>query len=218
MRNKLLALREEKARERAAKGDYKAGEFKRSSKHAPTIMSSKHAVTRKRTVVEPLPVPKARDPRFDSAVLSNGLPKAVGAMGSAAEVARQRYAFLDEYRNDEIATLRKQMSQTKNPEEKERLKRQITSMSDRQRAVKRKDVERKIRAEHKKKERELIREGKKSKAYYLKDSEVKKQAQVARFKEMSGRQKQKALEHRRKKIASKERKEMPWARRTAEDT
>ncbi|KAI5299040.1 rRNA biogenesis protein rrp36 [Ascosphaera pollenicola] len=215
VRNKLLALREEKAKERAKDGNFG---HKRSSKHAPTVMSSTHAVTRKRTVVEPLPTPKVRDPRFDSAVLSNGLPRSVGAMGSAAEAARQRYSFLDGYRSDEIAALRKQIAQTKNPDEKEELKRQITSMSDRLRSHKRKDVERRIRAEHKKKERELIREGKKSKAYYLKDSEVKKQAQVARFKEMSGRQKQKALEHRRKKIASKESKDMPWARRSAEDT
>ncbi|KAI5289315.1 rRNA biogenesis protein rrp36 [Ascosphaera aggregata] len=219
VRNQLLALRAEREKERAASGKKDASaEHKRASKHAPMTMSTKHAVTRRRTVVEPLPTPKARDPRFDSAIMGNSLPRNPGAMGNAAEVARQRYSFLNDYRKDEITTLRKQMAQTKNLEEKERLKRQITSMSDRQRAHQRKEYERKIRSEHKKKERELIREGKKSKAYYLKDSEVKKQAQVARFKEMSGRQKQKALEHRRKKIASKERKDMPWARRNAEDT
>ncbi|KAI5285269.1 rRNA biogenesis protein rrp36, partial [Ascosphaera acerosa] len=224
VRNQLLALRAERAKQRYATGSNatpqstndhttttssSSSSHKRSSKHAPMAMSTKYAVTRKRTVVEPLPAPKARDPRFDSAVLANSLPRAAGALGNAADVARSRYGFLAEYRQSELAALRRQLAAAKGADERDALQRQITSMADRQRAAQRKEAERRIRAEHKKRERELIREGKKSKAYYLKDSEVKKQAQVARFQEMSGRQRQKALEHRRKKMASKERREMP---------
>ncbi|KAI5286971.1 rRNA biogenesis protein rrp36 [Ascosphaera atra] len=220
IRNRIRATRDEKEKgedaHRPSKEELRA-KLKRSSKHAPQAMSTKHQVTRKRIVVEPSNAPKARDPRFDSVVLNNSLPRTVGAAGNAEHLARQRYGFLKDYRASELSELRKMMGQTKNPEEKERIKRAVTSMSDRQRAYERKERERKIRSEHKKRERELIREGKKSKAFHLKDSEVKKQAQLERYKEMSGRQRQKALEHKRKKMASKEAREMPWTRRGAEE-
>ncbi|KAL2371106.1 rRNA biogenesis protein rrp36 [Blastomyces gilchristii] len=196
----------------------------RTSKHAPTIQSSRHAVSRKRTILEPPPVPKARDPRFDSVVLSHSTNGNSSTASNAAIHARKNYAFLDSYRKDEIAQLRKQVStlQTKkhktNYDERElaRLKRQITSMSDRQRTFERKEMEREVLVQHRRKERELIREGKKSKPYFLKRGEVKKEAVAKRFTEMSGKEKQRALERRRKKVAGKERKEMPWGRRVVE--
>ncbi|KLJ11912.1 rRNA biogenesis protein RRP36 [Blastomyces silverae] len=196
----------------------------RTSKHAPVIQSSRHAVSRKRTILEPPPVPKARDPRFDSVVQTHSTNGNSSTASNAAIHARKNYAFLDSYRKDEIAQLRKQVStlQTKknktNHDERElaRLKRQITSMSDRQRTFERKEMEREVLVQHRRKERELIREGKKSQPYFLKKGEVKKEAVVKRFTEMSGKEKQRALERRRKKVTGKERKEMPWGRRGVE--
>ncbi|OJD23367.1 rRNA biogenesis protein RRP36 [Blastomyces percursus] len=193
----------------------------RTSKHAPTIQSSRHAVSRKRTILEPPAVPKARDPRFDSAVLNHSINGNSSTASNAAIHARKNYAFLDSYRKDEIAQLRKQVStlQAKkhktNRDDRElaRLKRQITSMSDRQRTFERKEMEREVLVQHRRKERELIREGKKSQPYFLKKGEVKKEAVAKRFTEMSGKEKQRALERRRKKVAGKEKKEMPWGRR-----
>ncbi|PGH06647.1 rRNA biogenesis protein RRP36 [Blastomyces parvus] len=196
----------------------------RTSKHAPTIQSSRHAVSRKRTIIEPPAVPKARDPRFDSVVLNHSTNGNSSTANNAAIHARKNYAFLDDYRKDEIAQLRKQVSTlqakkhktTHDERELARLKRQITSMSDRQRTFERKEMEREVLVQHRRKERELIREGKKSQPYFLKKGEVKKGAVAKRFTEMSGKEKQRALERRRKKVAGKERKEMPWGRRGAE--
>ena len=68
-------------------------------------------------------------------------------------------------------------------------------------------------AEHKKKEKEAIREGKKSTPYYLKKSDLKKQVMQKKYEEMGSRDRAKALERRRKKLASKERRDMPMERR-----
>lgn len=68
-------------------------------------------------------------------------------------------------------------------------------------------------AEHKKEERRLIREGKKSTPYFLKKSELRQQALVKKYQGMKGRERSKALERRRKKVASRERREMPMERR-----
>ncbi|EER40390.1 conserved hypothetical protein [Histoplasma capsulatum H143] len=196
----------------------------RTSKHAPTIQSSRHAVSRKRTILEPLAVPKPRDPRFDSVVLSHSTNGDPSTAANADIHARNNYAFLNHYRTDEIAELRKQVSalQTKKKKTERddheivRLKREITSMSDRQRAFERKEMEREVLVQHRRREKELIREGKKSQPYFLKKGEVKREVIAKRFTEMSGKEKQRALERRRKKVAGKERKEMPWGRRGVE--
>lgn len=197
----------------------------RTSKHAPAVQSSKHAVSRRRTVVDTvnnLPV-KSRDPRFDGAVpsynpagnskyQSKSVPK---PHPSAEGVGNKNYAFLEEYRASELAALRAQMAKTKNPDEKEELKKTITSMRDRQRAYSQRQKEREVVAEHKRKEREMIRDGKKSKAWFMKKGDVKKEVLKKRYEEMGSRERQKGLERRRKKVASKERKNMPDARRGA---
>lgn len=71
-------------------------------------------------------------------------------------------------------------------------------------------------SEHKKKERQLIREGKKSQPYYLKKSELKTEVLKKKYEGMGSRERAKALERRRKKVASKEKKDLPWARRGVE--
>ncbi|PGH04553.1 hypothetical protein AJ80_08497 [Polytolypa hystricis UAMH7299] len=184
----------------------------RTSKHAPTIQSSKYAVTRKRTVVEPPNAPKARDPRFDSVVLKHGMTSAASA-GTAAAASKKNYEFLDTYRKSELAELKKKMAKTKNAEEKEELKGTIRSLGDQQRAFDRKEREKEIVKQHRKKERELIREGKKSTPYFLKKGDVRKEMIVQQYQEMGSKDRQKALTRRRKKVVAKERREMPSERR-----
>ncbi|PIG87171.1 rRNA biogenesis protein rrp36 [Aspergillus arachidicola] len=195
IRARIREAREQKRQESGKSKD--SAKPARTSKHAPMIQSSKRAVSRKRTVVEPPSVPKSRDPRFDPTVLSQG-----GRHN--AESARKAYSFLDDYR---------QVRQNKDAEEKEALKREIRSTSDRLRAMENRRREEEVLAEHKKREKQLIREGKKSNPYFLKKSDLKKQVMLKKYENMNSKERTKALERRRKKIASKERKEMPMERR-----
>lgn len=195
-------------------GSKEAGEKKiaaRASKHAPTEQSSKRAVSRKRIVIEPAAVAKARDPRFDPAVMGHS-----GA-GKNQDGANKAYAFLDEYRASELKGLKAQLAKAKNEEQKEALRRQIRSATDQMRARESRKREREVIAEHKKREKEAIREGKKSTPYYLKNSDLKKQVLQKKYEEMGSRERAKALERRRKKMASKERKDMPMERRGMDD-
>ncbi|KAJ5092334.1 hypothetical protein NUU61_007204 [Penicillium alfredii] len=212
IRARIREAREQK-REAAQKDtkDPQTKKTSRASKHAPMVQSSKHPVTRKRTVVEPPAAPKARDPRFDAAIMGY-----TGAGKHHSESTSKAYAFLDEYRASELKELKEQLGKTKNAEQKEALKRQIRSASDRMRAMENQKRERKVMADHKKQEKELLREGKKSTPYYLKKSDLKKQVMQKKYEEMGSRDRAKALERRRKKIASKERKDMPMERRGME--
>ncbi|KAJ5109819.1 rRNA biogenesis protein rrp36 [Penicillium argentinense] len=210
IRARIREAREQK-RETAAKaqGTKDATEKKaaRANKHAPMVQSSKHAVSRKRTVVEPPAAAKARDPRFDAAVMGHS------GSGRYSAVTDKKYAFLDEYRESELKELKAQLAKTKNYEQKEALKRQIRSATDQMKTRNNQKRERELIAEHKKREKQLIREGKKSNPYYLKKSDLKKQVLEKKYEEMGSRDRAKALERRRKKIASKERKDMPMERR-----
>jgi ribosomal RNA-processing protein 36 len=176
----------------------------RSSKHAPMVQSSKYAVSRKRTIVEPPSAPKTRDPRFD--------PTIVGRRGGASGPS-DAYAFLDDYRAAELKDLKEQLAKTKDVKGREALQREIRSTTDRLRAIENNKREREIVSEHNKREKQLIREGKKSTPYFLKHSEIKKQAMLKKYEGMKSRDRVKALERRRKKATAKERKEMPMERR-----
>ncbi|KAJ5753715.1 uncharacterized protein N7511_007868 [Penicillium nucicola] len=207
IRTKLREAREQKASALTRKEkEREAKEKKRASKHAPMEQSSKRAVTRRRTIVEPTNAPKARDPRFDAAVMGHS---GAGKHPSGGKA----YAFLDEYRASELKDLKDQLKKTKNADQKEVLKRQIMSAQDRMRSAANKKREADVQAEHKKREKQMIREGKKATPYYLKNSELQKQVLEKKFGEMGSRERGKALERRRRKMASKERKEMPWERR-----
>jgi ribosomal RNA-processing protein 36 len=206
IRTKLREAREQKL-EAAAKSKSKEKKS-RSSKHAPMELSSKRAVTRKRTAVELPPAPRSRDPRFDAAVMGHS---GVGKHPHGGKA----YAFLDEYRASELNDLKEQMRKTKNLQQKEKLKGEIRRMQDKLRSAQNKKREAEVQAEHKKREKQLIREGKKANPYYLKNSELQKQVLERKYGEMGSRERAKALERRRRKMASKERKEMPWERRGA---
>ncbi|CRG88811.1 hypothetical protein PISL3812_05846 [Talaromyces islandicus] len=215
IRERLRKAREEKQQQQQASktsnthGGNSTKRPTRSSKHAPTVQSSKYQVSRKRIVVEPPNAVKARDPRFD--------PTVTGTRHNEA-ATNKAYSFLDEYRSSEIKQLKEQMARTKDPILKDKLKRTITAATDRQRAMDNKRHEREVLSEHKKKERELLREGKKSQPYFLKKSELKREVLKKKYESMGSKERARALERRRKKVASKEKKDLPWARRGMENS
>lgn len=178
---------------------------KRTSKHAPTEMTSKRPVSRKREF-DTIARPQARDPRFDAAVNSNP--------GFDEAKAKKAYAFLDEYRATEMSALRAEIKKMKkNPEEKERLQRQLMSMESKKKAEDKKDRERRILEDHRREEKELVKQGKKP--FYLKKSEQKKRLLTEQFQGMKKRQVDKSIERRRKKLASREKRELEHMQRRA---
>ncbi|KAF1917814.1 hypothetical protein BDU57DRAFT_514274 [Ampelomyces quisqualis] len=171
----------------------------RSSKHAPMVQSSKRMVSRKRKVID-VKKPVFRDPRFDH-------------MGGAApdeNTLGHRYAFLNDYRASEIAELRSTIKKTKNEAEKEKLKKKLLSMESQQKTRDAKDQQLEIVRDHKKKEKELIKQGKQP--FFLKKSEQKKLALIDRFQNMKSKQRDHVIERRRKKVTAKERRNMPERR------
>ncbi|KAL8404117.1 hypothetical protein RB594_009105 [Gaeumannomyces avenae] len=206
---------------------------KKKSKSAPEEVSSKRRVSRYREVVTRLPNarPKARDPRFEHPGAEEGEEE------TAADAARRRrnYAFLDEYRDAELRQMRETLAASNraassaagrkkrkrggdktpqlSPEEREELKRNIMAMENQNRARERKDRQEELLAEHRKKEKELVRQGKKP--FYLKRSEQKKMLLMDQYAGMSKGQVDKAIERKRKKVAGKEKKMLPFARRGA---
>lgn len=176
---------------------------KRSSKHAPTEMSSKKPVSLRRDIVE-VHKPQARDPRFGP-LNSRPIDEAK---------ARKAYAFLDEYRDDELKRLRAVAKKTKDPAAREELQRQVMSMESRKKAQERKDREKAVLEEHRRQEKELIKQGKKP--FYLKKSEQKKRLLMDQYASMSQKQVDRLIERRRKKAAGKEKKSLPVFRRGAE--
>jgi ribosomal RNA-processing protein 36 len=191
--------------EEKAKAKAKAAErAKRSSKHAPMEVTSKAPVSRRRDIVE-IPKSKARDPRFDP------LP---GAVPLDEVKARRNYSFLDDYRESELKELKGAARKEKDARKKEELNRAVLSMESKKKAQERKDREKKIIEEHRKAEKEKVAQGKQP--FYLKKSEQKKRVLLDQFSEMSKRKVDKVIERRRKKIAGKEKKDLPYARRGAE--
>lgn len=172
----------------------------RVSKHAPQEQSSKKPVSRRREAVHDNRR-KARDPRFDT------------GLGGTVDEAKTRaaYSFLDDYRNSEIADLKAQIKKTKNLQIKEDLKRQLLSMESRKKARQRKDEEEQLLKEHRKKEKDLVAQGKTP--FYLKKGEQKKQLLTNRFDKMSKGQVDRAIERKRKKVAGKEKKELDFLTR-----
>lgn len=196
----------------------------RSNKHAPAEQSSKRPVGRRREVVSSATPVAARDPRFDPMLAARS---SAGLTPADEDRTRRAYAFLDEYQETEMARLKEAIQQAKAVAKKakarggvgeaarelEELKRALASMQDRRRTQQRREKEKALVAEHRRREKELVREGKKSAPFYLKRSEQRKQLLVDRFAGMKKGQVDHTIERRRKKLASRERREMPMARR-----
>jgi ribosomal RNA-processing protein 36 len=185
---------------KAGKKDHR--DFNRTSKHAPTEMSSKKAVSRKREVV-PVIKRNYRDPRFEP--LSGPIDESK---------IRKAYSFLDDYREDEMKELKNAIRTTKDEEAKEKLKRALMSMESRKKAQMRKDKEKEILDRHRKEEKELVKQGKKP--FYLKKSEQKKRVLLEQYGNLKGKQLDRVIERRRKKVEAKEKKKLPFSRRGIE--
>lgn len=164
-------------------------------------------MSRKREVVV-APKRVVRDPRFESL--------ATGASEGAADDERTRwkYGFLDKYREDEMKELRDAIKVTRDEEAKEKLKRALLSMESRKKAQARKDKEAEILREHRRGEKEKVKMGKQP--FYLKKAEQKKRLLLDQFGELKGKQLDRVIERRRKKVEGKEKKKMPFARREVE--
>jgi len=171
----------------------------RPSKHAPQALSSKHAVSRHRTVID-APTPTPRDPRFDPLT---------GPLDSNRFT--QNYSFLTSYRASEISALKSAIRAPKtSAEEKEKLQMALKRMESRRQAEEAREREREVVREHRKGERERVKEGKRP--WFLKEGEVRKRVLVRRFEGMGERRRERVVERRRKKVAGREKKMMPRRR------
>ncbi|KAG0648507.1 Ribosomal RNA-processing 36 [Hyphodiscus hymeniophilus] len=177
-------------------------DFNRSSKHAPTEISSKKAVSRRREVV-PIAKREYRDPRFEPTT---------GLIDQSK--VHQAYSFLDDYREDEMKDLKNGIKAAKDEDSKERLKKVLASMESKKKAQIRKSKEQEILDKHRKEEKEAVKQGKKP--FYLKKAEQKKRVLLDQYGELKGKQLDHVIERRRKKIEGKEKKRMPFARRGVE--
>ncbi|KAJ3182902.1 rRNA biogenesis protein rrp36 [Gaertneriomyces sp. JEL0708] len=191
-----------KGKGKADKKDVAVKLAKRKDKNAPMELTSKRAVTRRRQVVE-LPKKKTRDPRFDpmAGKLNEGL-------------FNQSYGFLKDYQKDEIEMLKKQIVSEKGETEKEKLQKTLKSMQSRIQERERQDKRKEIVKKWRKNEKELVAQGKKP--WQLKKSDVKKLELVERYESMKKKDLNKFLEKRRQKNAAKEKRFMPYARRSAD--
>jgi ribosomal RNA-processing protein 36 len=175
----------------------------RTSKHAPTALSSKHQVTRKRTVID-VPKSRTRDPRFD-ALHQHTSSQHPGASENKA------YSFLTDYQKSELADLKVALKRTRNEDDRETLRRKINSMENRLKALASKEREQAVLRQHRKEEREKVQAGKTP--YHLKKKEVKERALVEKFKAMKAHERTKAVEKRRIRESQRERRRMPRDRR-----
>ncbi|KAG9078129.1 rRNA biogenesis protein rrp36 [Ceratobasidium sp. UAMH 11750] len=182
---------------------------KRSSKHAPTEVTSKRPVSRHRTVVD---VQKnvSRDPRFTS--VSGELSRSHFA---------NAYSFLPELQKSEAATLRASLAKARKqraaPETIDKLERALKRAESAVEHAKREEREQEVLAKAKKEEKAKREEGKG--AWFLKKSEKRKLLLQAKFDDLaaSGGQNavRKAIDKRKKKLAQKEKKARPFSKAQA---
>lgn len=184
----------------------------RSSKHAPTVLSSRNPVTRRRDIFSPPPSEKFRDPRFDSAVTAESRR----GNTSSTHGASRNYAFLNEYQAAEVLDLKSQLKKSKDSSQQAELKRKIMSVEAKLRNAELSRREAEIMHEHKRKEREAIKAGKKSKPYFLKQSEIRKQINQERQEAMGKRARDKSEKRKKKREKTKDARDMPRVRRHME--
>ena len=87
------------------------------------------------------------------------------------------------------------------------------SLDSKMRAAEAQQRERDIVKRHKQKEKEAIKSGQKSKPYFLKRSDIKREALAEKFDSMGKKARDKAMERKRKRVKGKESKGMPRVRR-----
>lgn len=207
---------------------------KRSSKHAPTEMSSRRPVSRKRSVIE-TQAKDVRDPRFSTLTGNEVDP----------ELFRRSYSFLPDMQHQEVSTLKQALSKLRKAEthqagpkatsesalkireERERVERALKRAEAKEAERQRRDREREVMKTFKKDNEERVSKG--GKRFYLKDSAKRELMLQDKFSRLAGKKRdgpeaapvvegttssskalRKALDKRRRKNAAKERKTMPF--------
>ncbi|CAE6395718.1 unnamed protein product [Rhizoctonia solani] len=182
---------------------------KRSSKHAPTEVTSKRPVSRHRTVVD-VPVIETRDPRFTH--LTGRL--------SQPQYSRS-YSFITDLQKNEAESLRASLAKARKQrapwETIESLERALKRAESAIEKAKRDEREREALEKFKKEEKEKRQAGKGE--WYMKKSEKRELLLKAKFDDLaaSGGQNavRKAIDKRKKKIAQKEKKARPFSKAQA---
>ncbi|KAK2182555.1 hypothetical protein NP493_348g00000 [Ridgeia piscesae] len=170
--------------------------FKRANRHRPMETSSKIRVSQFREVI-PVKKQVRRDPRFDD--LSGEFNETI---------YKHTYSFLGDVREREKQTLVKEMRKVKDADRKKEIKALLRRMTEQDNQEKQKDRKRERTLERKKKERELVKEGKKP--YFLKKSVEKKLDLAEKYSELKKSGKvEKYLSKKRKKTAAKDRRRLP---------
>ena len=182
-------------------------ELHRPSKHAPQTLSSKYPVSRARTILS-TNKSAARDPRFDPLT---------GILDATKH--KQNYSFLNDYRANEISSLkatlkaldrRKGLSASEREAEREDLKRAIQRLTSKAKAEQIKEKEREVISHHRKEERDKVKEGKQP--FFLKNSELKKRVEEKRFEGVGEKRKERIVQKRKKKKEAKEKRLLPKRR------
>lgn len=173
---------------------------KRANKNRPMEASWKRPVGRFREVIQ-APKKVARDPRFESLC---------GTLN--VEGFKKRYGFL--YENElpaERKELQKQLKKSNDPDVIDELKIRIGWIDKQLKSETGKQTEAAILAEHKKKEREAAKQGKKP--FYLKKSEIRKRRLIEKYNSLKASGKVDAfMEKKRRKNAAKEHRYVPYRR------
>ncbi|CAK9188636.1 unnamed protein product [Ilex paraguariensis] len=172
----------------------------RANKNRPMEISSKKPVSRFREVIQ-VPKQVVRDPRFES--LCGNLD---------VDGFKKRYNFL--YENNlpaEKEELKKSMKKSKDLEVINEMKDRIGWIDQQLKSASTKRTDKTILAEHKKKEREAAKQGKKP--FYLKKSEIRKQKLTEKYTELQTSGKLESfIEKKRRKNAAKDHRFMPYRR------
>ena len=176
---------------------------KRANKNRPQEVTSKKPVSRFIQVVKP-EKKTARDPRFDH--LSGNFDQAG---------FDKAYAFLDDYRKDEVEQLKDSIKGSKNEWEQERMKMKMSKLSAQIKSKEDRVMKQQHKSARRKKEMELVAKGKK--AFYPKKSQEKQELLLEKYKKLKkdGGLK-KYIEKKRQRRTTKDHKAVPFSRRDGE--
>lgn len=181
---------------------------KKKNKHAPSESSSRAPVSKIREI-EGLGTKYKenslyRDIRFDAAY-------------GKADLAsiRKNYAFLDQYREDELHQMKLMLKDKKSQHllsnrEREELEFKVQSLKSRLDTMKNRDLEKKILSDHKKEQLQKFKDGEQANPYFLKRSDKRKLIQKAKFDGMKSSQREKVMERKRKRRLGKEFRELEF--------
>ncbi|XP_028827017.1 ribosomal RNA processing protein 36 homolog [Denticeps clupeoides] len=171
-------------------------QMKRLNKHRPQEISAKKPVPFLRKVV-PVKKSVSRDPRFDD--LSGDYKP---------EIFDQTYRFINDIRQKERLTVKKNLKKIKSKNKKEELQFLLKRMDNQERERKRKEQHREKELEFKRKQREMVGEG--HRPFYLKKSDKKKLELAERYTDLKKSGKlENFLSKKRKRNAMKDRRRLP---------